>query len=114
MTLSFITCLVGSDTRQEQRQETVPRNNACKMKGTHVKWEKREKRKKIKREGVCEGFFFSAAVHGFLISSEITERDELSRVTNPSTRASPTHPHALMALREFPLLLFNGDGYPNK
>lgn len=81
-----------------------------------VKWEKREEDKKRKRECVCEGCFFclSAAVHGFLISSEITERDELSRVASPSTRASPAHPRARMELHEFPLLLFNGDGYPNK
>ena len=82
-----------------------------------VKWEKREEDKKRKRECVWGLFFFlflSAAVHGFLISSEITERDEFSRVANPSTRASPAHPRARMELHEFPLLLFNGDGYPNK
>lgn len=84
-----------------------------------VKWEKKEEDKKKESESVWEGcfffsFFLSAAVHGFLISSEITERDELSRVANPSTRASPAHPRARMELHEFPLLLFNGDGYPNK
>lgn len=68
-----------------------------------------------KNETVRErDFFFSAAVHGFLISSEITERDELSRVMNPSVRGSPTHPRTPMELHEFPLLLFNGDGYSNK
>lgn len=89
--------------------QASPRNSAWKqcLQDERNKWEKIKKR-------ACERFFFSATVHGFLISFEITERDELSRVMNPTTRASPTHPHALMELHEFPLLLFNGDGYPNK
>lgn len=56
-----------------------------------ARWKELVKWEKIKKSGrVCERFF-SAAVHGFLISYEITEHDELSRVTNPSTRAPPTH-----------------------
>lgn len=57
-----------------------PRNNACWMKGI---------RKVGDKETVI---LFSAAVHGFLISSEITEHDELSGVVNPSMQVSPTLP----------------------
>lgn len=81
---------------------------------------KRKGEKDFLKQNICVRDFFltsfpPAAVHGFLISSETAECDELSLVPNPFTRASPVHPpHALMELHEFPLLLFNGDGYPNK
>lgn len=70
----------------------------AKMKGTGG--EKEGRKRFFKTKYMCAWFFFltsfpPAAVHGFLISSETAERDELSLVPNPFTRASPVHPPML-------------------
>lgn len=82
------------------QKAAAARNKACETKGTS-------------KEGNEVGsFFFPTAIHSFLISSEMAERDELGRAADPPPRAVLANAAlpSLMELRESPLLPFNGDG----